>query len=144
MGQWDVNGSFGFRDYAVTTGHLSYYHNRPDTAWGVKLSAGRYLANDVGATLEVKRTLRNGITGGVWARKTDVSVGKFGEGGFDKGFYISTPFELFSTVPMSPHASFAYWPLTRDDGQTVGQPLRLHDLARGDEWHPSEADWGYR
>ena len=49
---------------------------------------GQYLAEDKGATLELRRTFDNGWKVGVWATKTDVSAKDFGEGSFDKGLYF--------------------------------------------------------
>ena len=55
--------------------------------------AGRYLAKDLGATFEARRTFRNGWQVGVWATLTDVPFDEFGEGSFDKGFYFQVPLD---------------------------------------------------
>ena len=39
-----------------------------------------YLAGDVGATLNVERVFKNGVSMGAWATKTNVSSAQFGEG----------------------------------------------------------------
>ncbi len=142
--QREYDGGFGFRDYDVSTGHLTYYHDLPWYGLDVRVSAGRYLAGDVGATLELSREFDSGIRVGVWATKTDVSAEVFGEGGFDKGLYISIPFELFTTTPTTSRGLFAYRPLTRDGGQKVGRPLGLYNFVRGGDWNPLDADWGLR
>ena len=59
--QRDFRQGLQFRDYRVSTGHATMYW---DTGWNdvqVNLSAGRYLAGDLGATLDVKRVFANGV-----------------------------------------------------------------------------------
>ena len=63
------------------------------------LHVGQYLAEDKGATLELRRTFDNGWKVGVWASQTDVSAEDFGEGSFDKGLYFKVPLNaLFGTI----------------------------------------------
>ena len=52
-----------------------------------KLSAGEYLAGDIGSTVEFSRSLSNGLEFGAFATFTDVSFEQFGEGSFDKGIF---------------------------------------------------------
>lgn len=128
--QRDFRQNLGFRDYAVNTGHATMYW---DTGWNdvqVNLSVGRYLAGDVGATLEVKRTFRNGVAMGAWATKTNVSAAQFGEGSFDKGIYVTVPFDVM--LPQSsPGAGSVVWnPLTRDGGARLARQFPLYELTR--------------
>lgn len=121
---------FGFRDYTVNTGHASVYW---DTGWNdvqVKLQVGQYLAGDTGATLDVKRMFPNGVAIGAWATKTNVSAEQFGEGSFDKGIYVSIPFDVM--LPKSaPGIANAIWtPLTRDGGARLNRKFGLFDLTR--------------
>ena len=57
-------------------------------------SAGRYLAGDWGTTIDVSRHFDNGVRMGAYATFTTAGS-KYGEGSFDKGVYISVPFDLF-------------------------------------------------
>lgn len=128
--QRDFRQNLGFRDYSVNTGHATLYW---DTGWNdvqVNLSVGRYLAGDVGATLEVKRSFRNGVAMGAWATKTNVSAAQFGEGSFDKGIYVTVPFDVL--LPQSsPGAGSVVWnPLTRDGGARLGRQFPLYELTR--------------
>lgn len=131
--QRSFDGGFGFRDYEVSTGHLTLYQRLPRLGVDATLSVGRYLAGDVGGTISLARTFESGASIGAFATKTDVSAEQFGEGSFDKGFFISIPFDLF--VPRSSRrtASVAFRPLTRDGGQMVRDGRSLYGLtARGD------------
>ena len=138
----DVNGvrqrefeqKFGFRDYRTTTGHATMYW---DTGWNDVLAtvrAGRYLAGDWGATLELSRVFRNGVRIGAFATRTNVSSAQFGEGSFDKGIFISVPFDVMFTRSSASFANFAWHPLTRDGGAMLVRQVQLYNVttARSD------------
>ncbi len=121
----DYNQEFDFLDYEVATGHLNFYYRAPIYGIVIEASAGRYLAKDVGVSLDVSREFRNGARFGVFATKTDASSKEFGEGSFDKGFYVYFP--LSSVDKGLPGDSFAlnYRFLTRDGGQKVNDGRSL-------------------
>jgi membrane-associated phospholipid phosphatase len=121
---------FGFRDYNVISGHATGYW---DTGWNelqVKLIAGRYLAKDIGVTLDVSRVFKNGITVGAFATKTNVSSAEFGEGSFDKGVYMSIPFDVMMTRSSTSTAYLLWKPITRDGGAILNRIDRLYGLTR--------------
>jgi hypothetical protein len=129
--QRDFDGGLGFRDYDVTTGHLTWYQDLPYYDLEGSVSVGRYLAGDIGGTFSLGRSFDNGIKIGGWVTKTDVSAEDFGEGSFDKGFYITIPFGLFSTSPTKATSSIGYRPLFSDGGQKVVTPLPLYSVTSG-------------
>ncbi|MEQ1438352.1 YjbH domain-containing protein [Fontimonas sp. SYSU GA230001] len=110
---------FTFLDYQVATGHFTVYYDTPFEGLVVKASAGRYLARDVGVTLDLSRQFRNGVVFGAFATKTNVSAAEFGEGSFDKGIYLSIPLTLFYPSANRGEVNFNYRFLTRDGGQKV-------------------------
>jgi membrane-associated phospholipid phosphatase len=119
---------FGFRNYKVATGHATLYW---DTGWQdvqARLSVGRYLAGDFGATLDMSRAFRNGVTIGAFATKTNVSAAQFGEGSFDKGIYLSIPFDAMLTRSTNTIGNFVWKPLTRDGGAMLARANTLHGL----------------
>lgn len=119
---------FSMRDYSVTTGHATLYW---DTGWNginAKLSAGQYLAGDKGATLDLSRTFNNGVTIGAWATKTNVSSAQFGEGSFDKGIYITIPFDVMLPRSSNATGTFVWQPLLRDGGARLNRAVQLYDL----------------
>ena len=126
--QRDFRQDFALRDYKVLTGHATLYW---DTGWqgvSVMLSAGRYLAKDIGATLLLSRTFDNGVSVGAFATKTDVSSATFGEGSFDKGIFVTIPFDAFLAKSSSSVGNFLWKPLTRDGGARLGRITTLYDL----------------
>lgn len=117
---------FSFRDYSVWTGHVTgYYQSNFHNILG-KLSVGRYLARDIGATIDLSRRFDNGITVGAWATFTDVSSEEFGEGDFDKGVYFSFPFDAFFARSSKSHGNIVWQPLTRDGGARLGRRHQLY------------------
>ena len=128
--------NFGFGDagtqtgYRVATGHGTLYW---DTGWNnvlAKVSVGRYLAKDIGATFDVSRVFDNGVRFGAFFTKTNVSSATFGEGSFDKGVYLSVPFDAFLTRSSSSTATAVWKPLTRDGGAMLNRSVELYDLTR--------------
>lgn len=117
--QRDYDRGLGLLDYDVFTGHVSAYWATPFYNYDVALHAGRYLAKDTGATLEVRRTFRNGWQVGAWATLTDVPFEEFGEGSFDKGFYFQIPLDsLFGGNSRSKFGTRVR-PIQRDGGQRL-------------------------
>ena len=117
-----------FRDYSTFTGHLTGYLQTGfhDVLATVKL--GRYLAGDYGGTLDLSRRFDNGVTIGGWATRTNVSAEEFGEGSFDKGVYMSFPFDAFFARSTTATGFVAWRPLTRDGGARLSRYYQLYDL----------------
>lgn len=127
--QRDFDQQFSFRDYRVATGHATLYQSfgRQQRVVGA-LSAGRYLAGDWGATLNLARAFPNGVTMGAWATKTDVSSADFGEGSFDKGIYLSLPMDFLLPRSTRGRASLVWHPLLRDGGAQLFRRYGLYPL----------------
>lgn len=119
---------FDFRHYSTWTGHVTGYSET--RFWNIlaKGSAGRYLAGDYGATLDLSRRFANGITVGAWATRTDVSSADFGEGSFDKGIYFTFPFDSFFAKSSTSQGTIAWNPLTRDGGARLARRYSLYNM----------------
>ncbi|MFL6586741.1 MAG: YjbH domain-containing protein [Luteimonas sp.] len=134
----------GFRDYEVTTGHATAYIGFGDThRVQANISVGRYLAGDVGATVNVARRFNNGVTMGAWATKTNVSSRTFGEGSFDKGIYFSIPMDFLLPRPTRARANIIWQPLTRDGGARLIRRYGLYSLTgeRDGEFLLDNLEW---
>jgi len=119
---------FSFREYHVLTGHITAYW---DTGWDnvmVKGSVGQYLAKDRGVTIDISRRFQNGVAIGAYATKTNVSSSTFGEGSFDKGVYVTIPFDAIMGRSIGGVANLAWSPLTRDGGAKLDRQFPLYDL----------------
>lgn len=127
--QRDWTNPMKLADYTVGTGHITGYWNLPyidDTL--LKLSVGRYLAKDVGATIDLSRKFNSGVVAGAFATFTNVSANEYGEGSFTKGFYITIPFDLLLVKPTTGTGSVNWIPLTRDGGQMLARQYGLYTL----------------
>lgn len=117
--QRDFDRRLGLLEYDVITGHVSAYWATPFYNYDVAIHAGRYLAKDLGATFEARRTFRNGWQVGVWASLTDVPFEDFGEGSFDKGLFFQVPLDgLFGGKTRGAFAT-RMRPIQRDGGQRL-------------------------
>ena len=142
--QRDFEQRFELRDYDTWTGHLSAYLETGIEDIEAKLSVGRYLAGDWGTTLDLSREFDSGVRVGAWATWTDADE-DFGEGGFDKGLYLSMPFDALFTRSSRDRADIAWRPLTRDGGATLNRRYSLYDLTEerdlGGYWDEYESVW---
>lgn len=68
------------------------------------------------------------MTIGAWATKTNVSAAQFGEGSFDKGIYVSIPFDALLPRSSKFTANFAWAPLVRDGGAKLGRINPLFEM----------------
>lgn len=118
------------------TGHLSLYY-QPQWQWlGLnttrwRLGAGQYLAGDRGVTVEFAKQFNSGMIVGAHITKTDLSADEYGEGSFNKGFYISIPFDLMTANPTTRRGNLDWSPLNRDGGQALSRKHHLIGLSEG-------------
>ena len=134
----DNNYSFGLelfkvkkRDYDWGFGHLDYentmltanfyYRNYGSIPFDMHISAGEYLAGDIGSTIQFSRTFEGGIKFGAFASFTDVSSEDFGEGSFDKGIFFSIP--IYGNL-----IDYTWRPLTKDPAAKLVRKNNLHSL----------------
>ena len=87
----------------------------------MKISAGEYLAGDIGSTMELTRKFSSGVEFGVFATFTDVTFKEFGEGSFDKGIFFKIP--IYGNL-----IDYTWRPLTKDPGAKLIRRNTLHDL----------------
>lgn len=126
--QRDFNQGFGLRDYSTITGHVTgYYRSSFQDILGA-VSVGRYLAKELGVTLDLSREFSNGVRFGGWVTLTDVSKEEYGEGSFGKGIYFSIPFDELMASSTTRRASLAWSPLTRDGGAALSRSYSLYSL----------------
>ncbi|KRP23063.1 MAG: hypothetical protein ABS22_08155 [SAR92 bacterium BACL16 MAG-120322-bin99] len=125
--QRDYDRSFKHLDYDATTAFLSAFWASPFYDLDVAVHAGKYLAGDVGATFEVRRTFSNGWMVGLWATLTDVPFDDFGEGSFDKGMFFRIPFASLAGANTRGSYATRVRPIQRDGG------ARLEDFS-GNIW----------
>ncbi len=140
----DFEQRLKFLDYKTTTGHLNFGYLFDKSGIEANLSFGRYLAKDVGYTLDLSRRTNSGFKAGFYFSQTDVSEELFGEGSFDKGFYFQVPLDLFSKGYSANYTNFKLSPLTRDGGAKLIDENSLKGLIYNSSYSEIARDWdGY-
>lgn len=122
-------------------GHLSAYYDAPGD-FEFEVHAGRYLAGDWGATLQVARSFANGWKVGAFATKTNVSASTFGEGSFDKGLFFEMPLSWLLGQPTQQSFAQTIRPIQRDGGQRLGVEGRLYETIRDGHRAKVAESWG--
>ena len=118
----DYSWRFGHLDYENTMATANfYYRNYGTIPFDMRVSAGEYLAGDVGYTLEFSRSFYNGVQFGVFATFTDVTTKQFGEGSFDKGVFWHVP--IYGNL-----VNYTWRPLTKDPGAKLNRRHTLYSL----------------
>ena len=118
----DYSWRFGLLDYENTMATLNFnYRNYGTIPFDMRVSAGEYLAGDVGYTIEFSRTFYNGVYFGAFATFTDVTTKQFGEGSFDKGIFFNIP--IYGNL-----VNYTWRPLTKDPGAKLNRRHTLHGL----------------
>ena len=137
----DFDQLLDFRDYEVTTGHVSAYYDFGQGVWG-QIDAGKYLAGDVGATVALNREFENGWRIGAYVTKTDMSTEDFGEGSFDKGVVMSIPLSWATGTPSKKRAVSDVRSLSRDGGARLRVDGRLYEAVRDSHTGELYDGWG--
>ena len=135
------NQRFEFLDYSTITSHITFNYLFSQPRIDANISFGKYLAKDVGFTVDLSRTTKDGFTAGIYFTRTNVSAEEFGEGSFDKGFYFEIPFDLFSKEYSGKHTSLRLSPLTRDGGQKLKYSKDLIGLIHNSSFNSLNQQW---
>jgi hypothetical protein len=120
---------FSLRRYHVVTGQATGYLDTGFHNVTVAVSVGRYLAGDWGTTIDVSREFANGARMGAYATVTNKSGSDgYGEGSFDKGIYVSIPFDMLLPHSSRSRATLLWQPLLRDGGARLNKRYTLYTL----------------
>lgn len=126
--QRDYDQLFSMRDYETVTGHMNLYYVNEKYDITTKVSFGRYLAKDWGSTFDISRQFNNGIQIGAWATYTNMTDNNFGRGNFDKGIYITVPFDFFWYRQSREKMRFRFRRLGNNGGQKIEPATNLYDM----------------
>lgn len=120
---------FSFRRYHIVTGQATGYLDTGFHNVTLAVSVGRYLAGDWGTTIDVSREFANGARMGAYATVTNKSGSAgYGEGSFDKGIYVSIPFDMLLPHSSRSRATLLWQPLIRDGGARLNKRYTLYTL----------------
>lgn len=112
------------------TGHITGYYM---PQWSLlenslfKISGGKFLGQDIGARIDFSKQFKSGIIVGAFATFTDLTAEEYGEGSYNKGFYISIPMDIMTIKPSTSRAQISWEPITRDGGQMLRKQYNLFE-----------------
>ncbi len=104
----------------------------------LKVSAGKFLGGDMGARIDFSKQFKSGVIVGAYATFTDLTAEEYGEGSYNKGFYVSIPMDIMTIKPSTSRAQIAWEPITRDGGQMLRKQYYLFDKT------DARSQWGQR
>jgi hypothetical protein len=129
----DPEDNFQLSD-TITKTYETYFLNLYGQLWpsqGLEagLKIGQFLGDDVGFSLELRRSFKY-FTIGAWYTKTDTDgfTDPKNRNAEEKGVFITFPFSIFSARDRRGWLSFSFQSFTRDQGQTVRQPSLLYPM----------------
>lgn len=114
--QRDFAQRLRFDNYKTSTGHVNFIYFYPSSGVIVDLSIGKYLAGDTGYTFDLSRKFKSGFRIGAYFTRTNISKIEYGEGSFDKGFYLRIPLDIFGADTSKGKTNLMVQPLSRDGG----------------------------
>lgn len=114
-----------------TTGMLTAYYT-PQWSWIkdtlFQVSAGKFLGGDKGVRVNASKQFKSGVIVGAYITKTDLTAEEYGEGSYNKGFYVSIPFDVLTVKPTTSRGTIGWQPITRDGGQTLARKYSLYGV----------------
>lgn len=135
---------FGFREInglSKVNGHLSGYFDTGFYYYKSQFDVGKYLAGDVGATLKLSRNFPNGWKVGGFFTLTDASFQDFGEGSFDKGIFMTIPFNSILPYQTTGSVSETIKPIQGDGGARLTVNDRLYKLVNDKSKNSLKTNW---
>lgn len=125
----------------VVTGHVSGYLHAPTHDLLGILRLGRYLAGDVGATVELRRRFDTGLEIGAFMTFTDGPRGRYGGRVFDRGVILDLPLDLVWAGAGPSRLSLAFHSSAADGGARVMIAQPLYRLTQRASRRDFQRDW---
>ena len=122
--------NLGFSGDTLLTAHINAYYEIPGTQTTLKGQIGRYLAEDIGGSVEVSQNFNNGVRLGAFVTATDqADFDLFGStthlySGLKLGIPIGSP----RFIPDGSQIRVTAAQLGRDTGQSIDKPIDLYEL----------------
>lgn len=133
----------GFNGDHLLTGHVNLWYEIPGTGLTLSAKAGRYLAEDLGGTLGIANTFRNGVKLEAFLTATDKRDDSLygGKTEIYSGIRLTLPLGNIPHVPAASAARIRVAPIGRDTGQYIDNPLPLYDLTEPMSYRSIATHW---
>ncbi|MDG1709088.1 MAG: YjbH domain-containing protein, partial [Emcibacteraceae bacterium] len=132
---------FSLKYYQTVTGHETAYYVNKNYDITTKISVGRYLAKDWGTTIDISREFDSGIRIGAMATFTNMSESDYGAGSFDKGIYMTIPFDFFWMQQSRERAIFKVRRLGKNGGQKIDHKMTLFEILNQSQPYKIRNNW---
>jgi hypothetical protein len=128
----------------LLTGHIKAWYEIPGTDMTVQAKVGRYLAEDIGATLGLTNTFKNGAKLEAFATVTNKRDENIfgGSTALYSGMRFRLPIGNLPLVPDGSEARFTAAPIGRNTGQAIDNPLPLYELTDQISYRTIADHWG--
>lgn len=122
--------NLGLTGDRLLTGHINGYYDIPELDMTMGLKAGRYLAEDLGATLSLQKNFKNGAKLEGFVTLSDQSDFDLfgGTTHSDHGLRFTLPLGGYHKHLAPAKLKFITAPFGRDIGQSIQSPLPLYNL----------------
>jgi hypothetical protein len=139
----DAAFNLGFSGDHLLTGHLKAWYEVPGTNMTLQAKVGRYLAEDIGGTLSLTNSFKNGARVEAFVTATDRTDASLygGTTQLYSGLRLRLPLGNLPLVPASTEARFTVAPIGRDSGQSIDNPLPLYELTEQMSYRSIASHW---
>lgn len=140
----DAPLNLGLNGDHILSGHLNVWYEFPNTEMNLKLSAGRYLAEDLGSTVSLQKRFSNGLS--VEAFLTATNKADPDIFGSTTHLYSGLKFRLpignlHKFIPDDSAVTLTAAQLGRDSGQKLDRPLPLYELTEPFSYRHITQNW---
>lgn len=127
----------------LISGHLKTWYEIPQTDLTIGFKAGRYLAEDIGGTLSLTKSMENGMKFEAFVTATDAADFDLfgGTTHVYSGIKFTMPIGNVPGLPRGSHIRARSEPMGRDAGQSIDNPLPLYDLTDAFSYRNLARDW---
>lgn len=122
--------AMGFNGDHLLSGHLNAWYDLPGEDLTLHAKFGRYLAEDIGGTLGVKKSFKNGASLETYVTVTDLADQDLfgGTTHADHGVRFTLPLGGYKYMPRQATIRVRAGPMGRDAGQALESPLPLYSV----------------
>lgn len=134
----------GLNGDSLLTGHIKGWYELPGSNLTLHAKAGRYLAEDLGATLSLSKTFKNGSKLESYVTISDTADFDLfgGTTHADHGIRLTLPLGSLPHVPDGSEIRIKTAPFGRDIGQSLDAPMKLYELTEHFSYRHITENWG--
>ena len=136
--------NLGLNGDHLITGHVKGWYEIPQTDLTIGVKLGRYLAEDLGGTVSLTKSMSNGMAFEAFMTATDnADYDLFGgTTHLYSGLKFTMPIGNVAVLPRGSHIRASALPLGRDTGQSIDNPMPLYTLTDPISTRAMIRDWG--